>query len=174
MTTTCRPRAPGRPVAAVNSQLTARSDGGGEWPELARSRRPRRSPVPIAAGRWSRDAIARPGKPSSDARGSRRAAERGRWIAPSGPQGTERPAPHTGRHKRAPRPARARIRLSSGHREPRDAGDYAELIVARLVGRSLTPVQGLLAQVAGVILLAGAFYWFLASGAMAQVVTPSD
>ena len=73
--------------------------------------------------------------------------------------------------RRGPRPARARIRLSSGNREPRGAGDYAELIVARLVGRNLTGAQGFVVQVAGVILLAVAAYWFLASGTLAQIVT---
>ncbi len=86
-------------------------------------------------------------------------------------RGTEHLPPHRAGTRRAPGPARARIQLSSGRREPRGAGDDAELIVARLVGRSLTPVQGLPAQVAGVILAALAFYWFLASGTMAQVVT---
>ena len=86
-------------------------------------------------------------------------------------QGIEHPVPHRAGARRAPRRARARIRLSSGNREPRGAGDHAELIVARLVGHNLTGAQGFMVQVAGVILLAAAFYWFLASGTMAQVVT---
>ena len=51
-------------------------------------------------------------------------------------------------------------------------GDYAELVVARLVGRNLTGRQGFLVQIAGVILFAVAAYWLFASGTMAQVITP--
>ena len=86
-------------------------------------------------------------------------------------QGTEHPTPQRAGPRRGPRPARARIRLSSGNREPRGAGDYAELIVARLVGRNLTGAQGFVVQIAGMILLAVVAYWFFASGTIAQIAT---
>ena len=62
--------------------------------------------------------------------------------------------------------------MTSGHREPRDIGDYAEFLVARLIGRSLTPLQGCVVQIVGVILFGMAFYWFLVSGTMTDLIKP--
>ena len=67
-------------------------------------------------------------------------------------------------------PRRARIRLNSGHRQPRDVGDYSELVVARILGRNLTPMQGCAVQILGAVVFAMAFYWFIASGTMTQLI----
>jgi hypothetical protein len=64
-----------------------------------------------------------------------------------------------------------RPKLSLGGR-PRNLPDYVELIVARAIGRDLTPVQGFLVQALAIVLVAGAFWALLASGLFVRIVEP--
>jgi len=69
------------------------------------------------------------------------------------------------------RARRARPKLSLGG-TPRYLPDYVELIVARAIGRELTPVQGFLIQAVAIIVVAGAFWALLASGLFLRIVEP--
>jgi len=66
-----------------------------------------------------------------------------------------------------PRP-RQRVRLSLGGR-PRGLADDAELLVARLVGHTLSPLQGCLVQIAAMALFIIAAWAFFASGLAATI-----
>lgn len=61
-----------------------------------------------------------------------------------------------------------RYRLSLGGR-PRGIGDYAELVVARFVGRDLNKREGCLVQAVAILAFIGLLYWFVASGLMVDL-----
>jgi hypothetical protein len=65
----------------------------------------------------------------------------------------------------------ARYKLSAGGR-PRDIGDHTELLVARLIGRNLTPLQGCVVQIAAIATFGFLAWAFIASGLMMQIVDP--
>ena len=73
---------------------------------------------------------------------------------------------------RRPNRARsARVRLSTGGRYARDFPDVMELLVARLVGRTLSRSEGCLVQVLALLGLLAIVYLFVASGAFMWIVT---
>jgi hypothetical protein len=75
-----------------------------------------------------------------------------------------------GAQQRARSPApKTRYRLSLGGR-PRGIGDYAELAVARIVGRDLNKREGCLVQVVAILVFVGLLYWFVASGLFVDIV----
>jgi hypothetical protein len=67
--------------------------------------------------------------------------------------------------------SRPRYKLSAGGR-PRGIGDYAELIVARILHRNLTPLQGCVVQIAAVGVFAFAFWGLYASGLIVRILEP--
>lgn len=84
-------------------------------------------------------------------------------------------ASHSPGPKRPTRAARAtrptRYKLSAGGRA-RDLPDVVELLVARAIGRNLTPIQGCIVQVLAVVVFAGLVYAFFVSGLFMRVVEP--
>lgn len=66
---------------------------------------------------------------------------------------------------------RPRYKLSAGGRA-RNVPDMVELLVARAIGRNLTPIQGCIVQVIAVAILAGLVYAFFVSGLFMRVVEP--
>jgi ribosomal protein S27AE len=65
-----------------------------------------------------------------------------------------------------PRRARPiRYKLSMGGR-PKGVADHSELLVARLIGRNLTPLQGCLVQIAALAIFSYLAWAFIASGLM--------
>jgi hypothetical protein len=68
-----------------------------------------------------------------------------------------------------PRPTR--YKLSAGGRA-RSVPDVVELLVARTIGRDLTPIQGWIVQVLAVAIFAGLVYAFFVSGLFMRVVEP--
>ena len=78
------------------------------------------------------------------------------------------PADPSGGPRRAPSASR-RIGLSAGGRA-RGLPDYVELLVARRVGRTLTPAQGCLVQVVAVMIVGLLLWAAFASGLVAGVV----
>jgi hypothetical protein len=77
--------------------------------------------------------------------------------------------PLAGGSSRAPVTFRPRYKLSAGGRA-RNIPDVVELLVARAIGRNLTPIQGCIVQVLAVAIFAGLFYAFLVSGLFMRVV----
>lgn len=55
---------------------------------------------------------------------------------------------------------------------PKGIGDYIELIVARVLGRNLTPIQGCIVQLVAIIIVVGSFWLLLSSGTFMQLVEP--
>lgn len=90
-------------------------------------------------------------------RGTRPHSPASRPTRPSGPTGGAA----------SPR-RRQRVRLSLGGR-PRGLADDAELLVARLVGHTLSPMQGCIVQIAAMGLFVLAAWAFFASGAAAAI-----
>jgi hypothetical protein len=76
--------------------------------------------------------------------------------------------PAGGSSTKVPGQARPRYRLSAGGR-PRTVPDAAELLVARAIGRNLSPLQGCVVQLAVVAVVVLALWAFFASGLAAQV-----
>jgi ssDNA-binding Zn-finger/Zn-ribbon topoisomerase 1 len=72
-------------------------------------------------------------------------------------------------HGRNPRPRR--YRLSAGGRL-RTLPDYVEILVARALGRNLTPIQGCFVQMTAVVVFLGFFWWLYASGTILQIIDP--
>jgi hypothetical protein len=64
-----------------------------------------------------------------------------------------------------------RYRLSDGGR-PKSLPDYVELIVARRLGRDLTPLQGFAVQALVILVIAGGFWWLLTSGTFFRIIDP--
>ena len=64
-----------------------------------------------------------------------------------------------------------RYKLSAGGRA-RNLPDVVELLVARAIGRNLTPIQGCIVQILAVIVFAGLVYSFFVSGLFMRVVEP--
>ena len=76
----------------------------------------------------------------------------------------------TGAHEHvAARPTH--YKLSTGGRA-RNLPDVVELMVARAIGRNLTPIQGCIVQVLAVAVFAGLVYAFFVSGLFIRVVEP--
>ena len=74
----------------------------------------------------------------------------------------------------APNARKARpgaYKLSAGGR-PRGVGDYTELLVARALGRNLTPLQGCVVQLLAIIVFAAAVYALFASGLFLRIIEP--
>src|SRR5215216_262664 len=70
------------------------------------------------------------------------------------------------------RPTRPKsYRLSLGGR-PRSLPDYVELIVARRLGRNLTPLQGCVVQVLAVVVIGFAAWALFASGTITRIIEP--
>jgi ssDNA-binding Zn-finger/Zn-ribbon topoisomerase 1 len=63
-----------------------------------------------------------------------------------------------------------RYRLSLGGR-PKGFADYAELLVARIVGRNLNKREGCLVQGLAIIAFFLLMYWFVASGLLFVITT---
>jgi hypothetical protein len=55
---------------------------------------------------------------------------------------------------------------------PKGVADYGELLVARLIGRNLTPLQGCLVQIAALAIFSYLAWAFVASGLMMRIVEP--
>ena len=64
-----------------------------------------------------------------------------------------------------------RYRLSAGGR-PNSLPDYVELIVARRLGRDLTPLQGFAVQALIILVIVGGFWWLLTSGTFVRIIDP--
>lgn len=64
-----------------------------------------------------------------------------------------------------------RYKLSAGGR-PRGSADYIELLVARAIGRNLTPVQGCVAQILATVIFASVVWAVFASGLILRIVEP--
>jgi hypothetical protein len=64
-----------------------------------------------------------------------------------------------------------RYKLSGGGRA-RNLPDVVELLVARAIGRNLTPIQGCIVQVLAVVILVGLVYALFVSGLFMRVVEP--
>lgn len=69
------------------------------------------------------------------------------------------------------RQARPRYRLSAGGRA-RTLPDYIELVVARAIGRNLSPFQGCAVQILALVVIVFALWAFFASGLVFQVIDP--
>ena len=67
--------------------------------------------------------------------------------------------------------SRPRYKLSAGGRA-RSIPDVVELLVARAIGRNLTPIQGCVVQVLAVVVFASLVYAFFVSGLFMRVVEP--
>ena len=80
-----------------------------------------------------------------------------------------RPMPAGAQTGDAARPTR--YKLSAGGRA-RNVPDVVELLVARAIGRNLTPIQGCIVQVLAVVILVGLVYAFFVSGLFMRVVEP--
>jgi hypothetical protein len=61
--------------------------------------------------------------------------------------------------------------LSGGGR-PKGIGDYIELIVARILGRNLTPLQGCVVQIAAIAIFAFLAWALFASGLILRITEP--
>jgi hypothetical protein len=55
---------------------------------------------------------------------------------------------------------------------PKGLPDYAELVVARLIGRNLTPLQGCVVQIAAMAIFLVAVWALFASGLFLRIVDP--
>jgi hypothetical protein len=55
---------------------------------------------------------------------------------------------------------------------PKGIGDYTELVVARILGRNLTPTQGCLVQIMAVGVFAFLAWALFASGLIVRIVEP--
>ncbi len=64
-----------------------------------------------------------------------------------------------------------RYKLSMGGR-PKTIPDVVELVVARAIGRNLTPLQGFLVQAVAIVVLVMAVIWLFSSGLFARIVDP--
>jgi len=70
----------------------------------------------------------------------------------------------------APRPTR--YKLSTGRRRARDLPDVVELLVARAIGRNLTPVQGCIVQILAVAVIGFLLWAMFASGLFLRIIDP--
>lgn len=84
---------------------------------------------------------------------------------------TSRTAPGGPRAGRETRSKAPRLKLSMSGR-PKGLGDHTELLVARLIGRSLTPIQGCVVQIAVIAVFCYLAWAFIASGLMMRIVEP--
>ncbi len=66
---------------------------------------------------------------------------------------------------------RPRYQLSAGGRA-RSLPDVVELLVARAIGRNLSPIQGCAVQIAAVVVFVFAVWAFYASGLAMQIIEP--
>lgn len=71
----------------------------------------------------------------------------------------------------APLSPKSRPRPSHGGR-PKGWGDDAELLVARVVGRSLKPWEGCLVQLAALAIVGGFLTWLFWSGTFSALIQP--
>ena len=55
---------------------------------------------------------------------------------------------------------------------PKGIGDYTELVVARVLGRNLTPLQGCVVQIAAIAIFAYLAWALFASGLIIRIVEP--
>jgi hypothetical protein len=55
---------------------------------------------------------------------------------------------------------------------PKGVGDHTELLVARLIGRNLTPLQGCIAQLAAIAIFGYLAWALFASGLIIKIVEP--
>jgi hypothetical protein len=81
------------------------------------------------------------------------------------PIGSAAPRAKTGRPQRP-----TKYRLSLGGR-PKGIGDYAELVVARTIGRNLNKREGCLVQALAIVLFICLVYAVFASGLFLTIVT---
>ena len=56
--------------------------------------------------------------------------------------------------------------FSLGKGRPKGLADYSELLVARLIGRNLTPLQGCVVQLVALVVFGTLLWAFVASGLM--------
>jgi hypothetical protein len=81
-----------------------------------------------------------------------------------------RPMPTGAQGRAAVRPTR--YKLSTGGRRARDLPDVVELLVARAIGRNLTPIQGCIVQVLAVAVFGFLVWALFASGLFLRIVEP--
>jgi hypothetical protein len=81
-----------------------------------------------------------------------------------------RPIPTGEQGSGASRPAR--YKLSTGGRHARDLPDVVELLVARAIGRNLTPIQGCIVQILAVAVFGFLLWALFASGLFLRIVEP--
>lgn len=55
---------------------------------------------------------------------------------------------------------------------PKGIGDYTELLVARLLGRNLTPLQGCAVQITALVVFVSLVWALFASGLFLRIVEP--
>lgn len=67
--------------------------------------------------------------------------------------------------------SRPRYKLSTGGK-PRNLPDVVELLVARAIGRNLTPIQGCIVQILAVLILGFLVWALFASGLFIRIVEP--
>jgi hypothetical protein len=65
-----------------------------------------------------------------------------------------------------------RYKLSTGGRRARDLPDVVELLVARAIGRNLTPIQGCIVQVLAVAVFGFLLWALFASGLIIRILEP--
>jgi len=65
-----------------------------------------------------------------------------------------------------------RQKLSTGGRQARDLPDAVELLVARVIGRNLTPIQGCIVQVLALAVFGFLVWALFASGLILRIVEP--
>jgi ssDNA-binding Zn-finger/Zn-ribbon topoisomerase 1 len=65
-----------------------------------------------------------------------------------------------------------RYKLSTGSRRARDLPDVVELLVARAVGRNLTPIQGCIVQIVAVAVFGFLLWALFASGLIMRILEP--
>lgn len=68
--------------------------------------------------------------------------------------------------------SRPRYKLSAGGRYARNLPDVVELLVARAIGRNLTPIQGCIVQILAVVVFAALVYALFVSGLFMRIVDP--
>lgn len=70
-----------------------------------------------------------------------------------------------------PRRRQARYRLSMGGR-PKGIGDHTELLVARLLGRNLTPLRGCVVQIVAIAVFVSLAWGLFVSGLILRILEP--
>jgi hypothetical protein len=65
-----------------------------------------------------------------------------------------------------------RYKLSSGGRRASDLPDVVELLVARAIGRNLTPIQGCIVQILAVAVFGFLLWALFASGLILRIIEP--